>query len=113
MRRTLAGKPGQKAVHVELSPQEVEAIRADQAALLAETPARALRRLVIADRMTDAEVATVAAMQSGNAQAKRFWLRWVSALEIQPDDAATVAGFEAVFGKARAAELLADVEEIQ
>lgn len=72
-----------------------------------------LPRLVIADRMTDAEIDIVAAMQSGDAAAKRFWVRWVSAIEIQPDDPATVAGFAAVFGKARAADLLAEEEGIK
>lgn len=66
-----------------------------------------LPRLVVADRLTDAEVAMVAGLQSGDAQAQRFWLRWVSAIEVSPDNPETRAGFEAVFGVSRAAELLA------
>lgn len=73
-------------------------------------PLRPLPRLVIADRLTDTEVATVATFASGTADQKRWWLRWVSAVEIDPEDAATVAGFVAVFGEERATVLLAPEE---
>ena len=66
-----------------------------------------LPRLVIADRLTDDEVALVAGLQSGTPEQQRWWLRWVSASEIDVTDPANVAAFEAVFGAERAAELLA------
>lgn len=78
-----------------------------------DVPPAPLLRLVVADRMIDAEVATVAGMsQSADPQERRWWIRWVSAVELDPADPATVAGFEAAFGAARAAELLAPEGEL-
>jgi len=66
-----------------------------------------LPRLVVPDRLTDGEVAIVAALQSGNVQQQRWWLRWVSADTVNPGNPEVVAGFGAVFSAERAAELLA------
>lgn len=69
---------------------------------------RPLRKLLVVDRMTDAEL--TAALQwfdSGSAAATRARERWNAAVEVAPDDAATAGLFEALFGAERAAELLA------
>jgi len=96
---------------VEMTPDEEAAYLASQEAAAREEDARRaaapLPRLVVADRLTDGEVAVVAALQSGNAQQQRWWLRWVSADTVNPTNLQVVGGFEAVFGEARAAELLA------
>ena len=83
---------------------EIDALIADY---LAAPKPRLLPRLVIADRLTDDEVALVAGLQSGTPEQQRWWLRWVSASEIDATDPANVAAFQAVFGEERAAELLA------
>lgn len=69
---------------------------------------RPLRKLLVVDRMTDDEL--TAALQwfdSGTVAAIRARERWNAAVEVAPDDAATVALFAALFGVERAAELLA------
>lgn len=93
-------------------PFETEEVAADHPDYLAfiaraAAPPSRIPRLVIADRLTDAEVALVAGLQSGTAEQQRWWLRWVSATEVDAADPANVAAFEAVFGVERAAELLA------
>lgn len=98
------------SAHQELRPGYAEEVVEDSAPELAailNPPVARLSRLVIARRLTDAERASVIAMQSGTAQEQAWWLEYMSAVEIDPNDAATVAGFEAVFGAERAAALLA------
>lgn len=73
----------------------------------AQAPRR-LAKLVIIDRATDAEIATLAAMRtSPDATLRRFAARWDAAQSVNVDNAENVAAFAAVFGAARAAELLA------
>lgn len=92
-----------------LTAEEEAAIAADEAAEAAKPKRRrALPRLVIVDRMTDAELDTVAGLAGGTPEQKRWHARWMAAVEIQPDDPPTVAAFEAVTGNpTRAAEFLA------
>lgn len=96
-----AGNPSVDGQHGGLT-QLVEGAVVD-----APAPRLPLPRLVVADRLTDTEVATVAALQGGNAQQQRWWLRWVSADTVNPANPDVVAGFAAVFGEDRAIELLA------
>lgn len=65
-------------------------------------------KLVIVDRMTDAELAAALAFfDSGTARATRARERWVAASEVNPANEDTIGLFEALYGAERTAELLA------
>lgn len=70
-------------------------------------PPAPISKLTIVRRMTLAERDAVAALRTGGTDEERTLIaEFDAAVEIDPSDAATVAGFEAVFGSSRAAELL-------
>lgn len=71
------------------------------------SPPAPISKLTIVRRMTLAERDAVAALRTGGADEERTLIaEFDAAVEIDPTDAATVAGFETVFGSSRAAELL-------
>jgi hypothetical protein len=65
-------------------------------------------KLVIVDRMTDAELAAALAFfANGTARARRARERWLAASEVNPANEDTIGLFQALYGAERTAELLA------
>lgn len=96
------GSPGDSWDGSNIIPQEPASV---------DLSDRPLSKLTILRRMTDDERATVRALRANGTDEQKYWIEeYDAAAEIDRNDPYTVAGFEAVFGVERAADLLAPTE---
>lgn len=97
---------GRQSIVVTKNGDPVGTLLAAAAVPEAESEPRRLSKLEIGSRMTDSEIDLVQALYAGTAEQRRWIFLWDQAVVIDPDDPLTLAGFTAVFGAERAAQLL-------
>lgn len=94
-------------------------VASDGGLVAPEPVAPPLTRREILARLTDAEVATLAALHMGTPAQQRWWLHWHEQQTYDPSNDADVAFLAETFGAERAAALLAlavepdETEEIE